>query len=318
MSAEYNPFRRTPVAMRQCPEPIGKKEHSLWLGSCFTENLGPWLSSLGYPVLANPFGVIFHPLIMGKLLFSDLTEIQSYNFCKEGVWLNFLLGSPFAAASEEELNEQIHQASSACRQHLESADWLVLTFGTAFIYQHEVRGMVGKCHKLPAREFEKCLSSIEEIASSWKAWILKLRESNPGLRILLSLSPVRHSRDGLEENALSKSILRLAIEEIKTGLPSVYYFPAWEIMNDELRDYRFYGTDLVHPTEEAVDYLRQHFEQRFLRAEDEKARRLAEEILMMEKHRPMASWSLEADRWKARLEEKKAAFVSLSESKSKA
>ncbi len=317
MSAENNPFRRTPVAMRQCPEPIGKKEHSLWLGSCFTENLGPWLSSLGYPVLANPFGVIFHPLIMGKLLFSDLSEIQSYNFCKEGVWLNFLLGSHFAAPSEEMLNEQIHSASSTCQKQLESADWLVLTFGTAFLYRHETLGAVGKCHKLPAREFEKNLSSVEEIASSCKAWILKLRESNPGLRILLSLSPVRHSRDGLEENALSKSILRLAIEEIRTSLPSVYYFPAWEIMNDELRDYRFYGKDLVHPSEEAVDYLRQQFEQRFLRTEDEKARRLAEEILMMEKHRPMASWSPEAERWKAKLEEKKAALASLFESKSK-
>ena len=318
MSAENNPFRRTPVAMRQCPEPIGKKEHSLWLGSCFTENLGPWLSTLGYPVLANPFGVIFHPLIMGKLLFSDLSEIQSYNFCKEGVWLNFMLGSQFAAPSEEMLNEQIHRAASACRQQLESADWLVLTFGTSFLYRHETLGAVGKCHKLPAREFEKNLSSVEEIASSWKDWILKLRESNPGLRILLSLSPVRHSRDGLEENALSKSILRLAIEEIRTSLPSVYYFPAWEIMNDELRDYRFYGKDLVHPSEEAVDYLRQQFEQRFLHTEDEKSRRLAEEILMMEKHRPMASWSPEAERWKAKLEEKKAALASLSESKSKA
>ncbi len=313
MSAENNPFRRTPVALRPCPEPIGRKEHSLWLGSCFTENLGPWLSSLGYPVLANPFGVIFHPLIMGKLLFSVLSEIQSYNFCKEGVWLNFLLGSHFAAPSEEMLNEQIHQASSACRQQLESADWLVLTFGTGFLYRHETLGTVGKCHKLPAREFEKSLSSIEEIASSWKSWILQLRENNPSLRILLSLSPVRHSRDGLEENALSKSILRLAIEEIRTSLPSAYYFPAWEIMNDELRDYRFYEKDLVHPSEDAVDYLRQQFEQRFLRAEDEKARRLAEEIQMMEKHRPMASWSPEAERWKAKLEEKKAAFVGLSE-----
>lgn len=318
MSAENNPFRRTPVALRQCPEPIGRKEHSLWLGSCFTENLGPWLSSLGYPVLANPFGVIFHPLIMGKLLFSDLSEIQSYNFCKEGVWLNFMLGSHFAAPSEEMLNEQIHSASNTCQQQLESADWLVLTFGTSFLYRHETLGAVGKCHKLPAREFEKKLSSVEEIASSWNTWILKLRESNPVLRILLSLSPVRHSRDGLEENALSKSMLRLAIEEIRTSLPSVYYFPAWEIMNDELRDYRFYGKDLVHPSEEAVDYLRQQFEQRFLHTEDEKSRRLAEEILMMEKHRPMASWSPEAERWKAKLEEKKAALASLSESKSKA
>lgn len=302
MSAENNPFRRTEVTLRHCPEPLGRHEKSIWMGSCFTENLGPWLGRLGYPVLANPFGVVYHPLIIRKLLFSSSQEIQSCNFLREDVWLNFLLGAPFAAASEEELRLQIEEASRICREQLDNASWLVLTFGTAFLHHHHKLGPVGKCHKLPSSLFEKRMSSVEEITLAWKEAIAGLRMNNPGLRILLSLSPVRHSRDGLEENALSKASLRLAIEELRTSLSSVYYFPAWEIMNDELRDYRFYSPDLVHPSETAIDYLRKKFELAFLRKEDEKFRRLAEEISLMQQHRPSWPWSKEARLWKDGLE----------------
>jgi hypothetical protein len=308
MSAENNPFRRTALKLRNCPEPMERNQQSLWLGSCFTENLGPWLGGLGYPVLSNPFGVVFHPLVMEKLLFASENEIHSYNFLREDVWLNFLLGSPFFAASEIELNKQITEARDLCQSQLKQSDWLVLTFGTAFLYHHSELGPVGKCHKMPASLFEKRISSVEEISSCWKSAITELRKNQPGLRVLLSLSPVRHSRDGLEENALSKATLRLSIEDLRQSLPSVYYFPAWEIMNDELRDYRFFASDLVHPSEEAIHYLRQQFEQAFLRKEDEKLRRLAEEIQQMEKHRPSVEWSAEARRWQENLAEKKAAL----------
>jgi hypothetical protein len=155
------------------------------------------------------------------------------------------------------------------------------------------------------------MSSPEEISQCWKDAIARLRSSNPSLRVLLSLSPVRHSRDGLEENALSKATLRLAIEELRTSLPAVYYFPAWEIMNDELRDYRFYHQDLVHPSEEAIDYLRKKFELAFLREDEAKFRRLTEEINQMEQHRPAWPWSEEGRRWKNRLEIKRAEWNSL-------
>jgi hypothetical protein len=310
MSAE-NPFRRTALSIRPCAEPLGRKEKSLWMGSCFTENLGPWLSSLSYPVKTNPFGVVYHPLVMGKLLFSSCEEIRAYNFLRDGVWLNFLLGAPFAAESETMLNRQIEEAACECQEWIKESKCLFLTFGTAFLHHHRDLGPVGKCHKMPAGDFEKKRSSVEEIAGSWKTWILKLRENRPDLRVVLSLSPVRHSRDGLEENALSKSVLRLAVEEIRRSLPSVYYFPAWEIMNDELRDYRFYGRDLVHPSEEAVAYLRLKFEEAFLRVEDEKFRRLTEEIQGMEQHRPLAAWSEEALRWQKRLAEKKEELAGL-------
>jgi len=311
MSADHNPFRRTVLNLRVCPEPMGLYEKSLWMGSCFTENLGPWLGRLGYPVNSNPFGVVFHPLIMEKLLFARAADFQPFHFQREDVWLNLLLGAPFGAATEEELNSQIEQASLSCRQHLSNAGWLVLTFGTAYLYHHRETGPVGKCHKLPASLFEKRMSSPEEISHCWKDAIARLRRSNPSLRVLLSLSPVRHSRDGLEENALSKATLRLAIEELRTSLPAVYYFPAWEIMNDELRDYRFYHQDLVHPSEEAIDYLRKKFELAFLREDEAKFRRLAEEINQMEQHRPAWPWSQEGRRWKNRLEIKRAEWNEL-------
>lgn len=306
MSAEQNPFRRTILNLRPCPEPIGFQDKSLWLGSCFTENMAPWLSRLGYPAMTNPFGVIYHPLIMEKLLFSSEADIQSYNFLREDVWLNYLLGAPFAAESEQELNLQTAKAVQLCRQHLEDSNWLVLTFGTAFLYHHHKLGPVGKCHKIPAEHFEKRMSSVEEISWSWMRAIQEIRKSNPGLRVLFSLSPVRHSRDGLEENALSKATLLLAINTIRTQLPGIFYFPAWEIMNDELRDYRFYAPDLVHPSEEAIRYLRACFEKAFLRKDEDKIRRLGEEIYLLESHRPAADWTKEAITHRQMLESKKA------------
>lgn len=295
MSADSG-FRYTAVPLRRCPEPMGISEGSLWMGSCFTENLGPWLASLGYPVCSNPFGVIYHPLMMEKLLFSTPEDIRQYHFCREGVWQNFLLGQPFACQSEQELDKLIAEAAEQCQRSLENSKWLLLTFGTAFLHEHQHLGPVGKCHKQPAELFTKRLSTVEEISALWKIAIEKLRNLRPGLRIVLSLSPVRHSRDGMEENSVSKSTLRLAIEELRMRLPSVYYFPAFELMNDELRDYRFYSSDLVHPSGEAVDFLRHQFEVRFLREEENELRRLAADIIRMREHRPFTSWSAEADR----------------------
>ena len=306
MSDESNPFRRTSLKLRICPEPMGRLEKSLWLGSCFTDNLGPWLAGLKYPVVSNPFGVVFHPLIMRQLLLAGEDDFRAFHFQREDVWLNFLLGTPFAAATENELDQQIFSARQQCREQLNQADWLVLTFGTAFLFHHRKLGPVGKCHKIPSSVFEKRMSTVEEISMGWESALKEIRKSNPGLRVILSLSPVRHSRDGLEENAISKATLRLAIEYLKTRLPGVYYFPAWEIMNDELRDYRFYGSDLVHPSEEAILYLKSAFEKAFLRNEDEPFRRLTGEILQMESHRPAAAWSAEAQRWKQTLEKRKA------------
>lgn len=298
-------FRCTKVPMRICPEPMQMKEQSVWMGSCFTEKLGPWLSGLRYPVLSNPFGVVYHPLVMEKLLSGNPEDFFPYNFERQKVWLNFLLGTPFFARDEQTLCGQISAAALKCREALERADWLVLTFGTAFLYHHSRLGMVGKCHKLPAGSFSKTRSTPEEIVRIWKTTIHHLRIQNPGLRVLLSLSPVRHSRDGLEENMVSKSILRLAIDSLCSELPAVYYFPAFEMMMDELRDYRFYESDLVHPSDDAVAFLRRQFSLRFLKPEEEQIRQLGEEIQRMEQHRPQADWSEEARRWRENLEDKR-------------
>ena len=310
MSAESG-FRYTPVPLRVCSQSIGYADASLWMGSCFTENLSPWLKSLGYPVLSNPFGVLFHPLIMEKLLFAEADAFRKYHFEREGSWLNFLLGAPFAAASEKDLHQQIEDACAMRDKALSKCNWLILTFGTAFLYEHKQLGPAGKCHKLPPETFSRRLSSAAEISEVWKEAIGKLRLRQPDLKILFTLSPVRHTRDGLEENTVSKAILRLAIEELRNELPSVHYFPAFELMNDELRDYRFYGSDLIHPSEEAIHFLRKQFELRFLKADEKPIRRLAEEIRQMEQHRPQAGWSQETARWKESLEEKRRQLIKL-------
>jgi hypothetical protein len=297
-------FRHTPAAIRICPESILLKQKSLWMGSCFTENMSPWLQGLGYEIESNSFGVVYHPMMILKLLHARADELFPYSFERDGVWLNFLTGSAFAARSESELSDQLVQAAERCQSALRESNWLVLTFGSAFLYHHHALGPVGKCHKLPASGFEKKLSSVGEISQAWVSAIEFIRKQKPDLKVLLSLSPVRHSRDGLEENAVSKSILRVSISEICRRLPSIYYFPAWEIMTDELRDYRFYAADLVHPSGEAIAYLQQQFELRFLHPEEGKIRQLARELQQLRQHRPQAEWSPAYRQWQEHIQEK--------------
>ena len=256
-------------------------------------------------------GVVFHPLVIRQLLQMTEPEFLSHSFEKDGVWQNYWLGHPFHGRHQEELNHQIRQAHVQLQESLQKSSWLVMTWGTAFWYDHQTLGMVGKCHKQPQSGFTKKRSNPAELVALWKEEILRLREQNPTLKILLTLSPVRHTRDGLEENAVSKSALRVAIQQLQEELPEVYYFPAYEMMLDELRDYRFYDRDLIHPNAEAVSHIWNRFSALWLDPEEVKQNELIREVLQLENHRPLISYGKEFDTWQAVLEKKKAGLKSV-------
>jgi hypothetical protein len=311
MSGSPDPFRRTAVRLTESAVRIKRSDSMLWMGSCFVESLSPFLTQFGYKIKPNPMGVVFHPLVIRQLLQMTESEFQSHSFEKDGVWQNYWLGHPFHGRNRSELENQIRDARQEIQNTLQNSNWLVMTWGTAFWYDHKELGMVGKCHKQQQSVFAKRRSNPDEIVALWKEEILRIRQQNPMIKILLTLSPVRHTRDGLEENAVSKSALRVAIQTLTEEVQDVYYFPAYEIMLDELRDYRFYDRDLIHPNSEAVSYIWNRFSSQWLDPEEVKQNDLIREVLQLENHRPLIPYGKEFDTWKSVLEKKKAGLKSV-------
>jgi len=284
MADEHPLFKSTRVGARPSPISILRNEKMLWMGSCFVESMSKFLEQYQYQAIINPFGVIFHPMVLEKLLAMEAKEIFKCNFERRGVWQNFWLGAPFGAESENALNHKIENAARLINESILTSNWLVMTWGTAFWYAHEEKGMVGKCHKFPQNHFQKQLSTIEEIVEIWKERITRIRQKNPKLKVLLTVSPVRHTRDGLEGNAISKSTMRLAIMQLQSKLKDVFYFPAFEIVVDELRDYRFFNADLIHPNNEAAAYIWNQFSNQYFTPEDQKINALIRDISLQQQH----------------------------------
>lgn len=229
------------------------------LGSCFSNEMGKRLLDRKYDVLLNPLGIAFNPLSIAMQIEKSL-DLDLFNeddfFCRDGIYRSFLLHSDFSG----DLASTISKANDALRdanEYLFKADFLLLTFGSAFVYKHkEENYVVANCHKEDANVFKRELVTVDEITRVYKPLIDRIINLNPNICIVLTVSPIRHLRDGLEENSLSKATLRLAINELKTLYPGrVEYFPSYEIMMDDLRDYRFYAEDMLHPSSVAVDYI---------------------------------------------------------------
>ncbi len=304
MTNDFSLFGRTEVSIRPAPEKMGRHQTSLWMGSCFADSFRPFLEACAYPALVNPLGIVYHPLVLGNLLFLSTEEILKQNFESQGVWLNYWLGSGFSAASESALAEQIVAAKAETDARFTNAGWLVMTWGTAHWYEHSERGMVGKCHKQPGQWFRKHRSSPEELTENWRDWILRWRQGNPGGKVLLTLSPVRHTRDGLPENAVSKAILRLAAEQLCSTMPGVFYFPSYELVLDELRDYRYFDSDLIHPGPAAVEWIWRKFSAAFFDKEEDLLNQSMLEFERLKRHRPGHAFGEEHEIWKKRIGEK--------------
>ncbi len=250
---------RTELILKPSSWSINLKDPILTIGSCFAQSIGQRLLDNKFPVSVNPFGTTYHPLSIHKLLqYASFQEYPTdHTFLENNnIHFNYNFHSEFNGLSRSELQNQLQQIIASVHYRLKDCKVLILTYGTSWIYERKDTGeSVANCHKMNSALFTKRLTNPEEIKESLENTFKTLKSINPDLKIILTISPVRHIKDTLELNSLSKSILRVACHQLSEKYEAVKYFPAFEIMMDDLRDYRFYKNDLIHPTEMAEDYI---------------------------------------------------------------
>lgn len=240
----------------------------LFLGSCFSDEIANKSAYHGLKVQSNPFGTVFHPNLLSQFITDSINEIETERVLnREDLYFSWDANSTVYDFSEANLIEKLHALRSDFKNQLKQAKVIFITFGTAWAYRRKDDTLlVANCHKVPASEFDKELIEVEEMYFQWMETIEKLKELNPKLEIVFTVSPVRHIRDGLIENNQSKAILLDLVRRLIKH-SEVTYFPSYEIIIDELRDYRFFKTDRVHPNEEAIEYVWKQFENIYCTAE---------------------------------------------------
>jgi len=251
---------RTEVYQEPSPHKINLKDPVLCIGSCFAEIIGRRLHRNKFRALVNPFGTLYNPASIFHLLYDSINSYmpppESY-LQREEQFFNFRFHSDYTAESQEDLEIKIGRALDSTRDHLKECQWVIITLGTALCYERMDNGqIVANCHKMPASYFHQRMLDPQEIVMRFEQMYLAAKAFNENARFIFTLSPVRHIRDTLVRNSVSKAVLRLAIERILALYPEdVAYFPSYEIMMDDLRDYRFYEADMIHPNKVAQDYI---------------------------------------------------------------
>lgn len=253
---------QTQVPLLKAEQPIDYNSQLLLLGSCFVENIGKKFSYYKFQAVQNPFGILFHPLAIEKLV-SRAIEEKEYTekdiFYLNDRWQCYDAHSDLSSVSKEQLLDNLNRGLTATQQQLKKASHVIITLGTAWVYAlKETKQEVANCHKVPQREFDKKLLAIDAIVASLQNTITQIKNSNAEVNIIFTVSPVRHLKDGFVENQLSKAHLLAAIHEVLKG-ENATYFPSYEIMMDELRDYRFYADDMIHPNTLAINYIWEQF-----------------------------------------------------------
>jgi hypothetical protein len=265
---------RTEINVPRFADPIDHSTRLFSVGSCFAEAIAGKLGRYKFRVESNPFGVLYNPASIARAI-ESLAADKIYAPCdltfNGELWFSYAHHGTFSAAEPREALRKMNKSASGGAVALAGADVVIITFGTAWVWELD-GAVVANCHKQPASLFTRRRLSASEIVERFKAL---LEGPLSGKRVIFTVSPVRHLKDGFAENSLSKSILRVAVGELVEEHPNVIYFPAYEIVNDDLRDYRFYGSDLVHPSNEAVDYVWEKFAEATL---DERTRALLPRI----------------------------------------
>lgn len=237
------------------------KHKFLLIGSCFTENIGNKLKLSGFDVLQNPFGILYNPYSIANCIYRVLEQnvYTAYDFLfHQNKYINFDLHGKYSHADIQVSINQINESIKAAHNFIKQTNFIIITFGTARVYEYNKK-IVANCHKVEQSKFTKRILTTHEIVEQYKELIDKLQQVYKNVRIIFTLSPIRHLRDGFVENQLSKSILHVAIHELVKLYKHIEYFPAYEIQMDDLRDYRFYKEDMIHLTEQAIDYVWQKF-----------------------------------------------------------
>ena len=256
---------------------INHQQKLLLIGSCFTEQIGNKLAHHKFRVLDNPNGILFNPISITRSVSSYINNKQysaSDLFYQNENWNRWEHHSRFSNPDQGACVEGINASQNSAHDFLRSADWLLITLGSAFVYELENKSVVANCHKVPTDKFDKRLLSVEEVVSALEQMQEQLLTFNPSLKIIYTISPVRHLRDGFVENNRSKSTLHLAVQQL-TERGNAFYFPAYELVMDDLRDYRFYAEDMVHPNYAATNYVWKKF---IVTCIDEPSQELMKEI----------------------------------------
>lgn len=254
----------TRISIPKAPFTFSHTEQTVLLGSCFAENIGKKLEENKFKTDLNPFGTLYNPSSIAEAIRMLLRPERFTGddlFQHEGIYHSFSHHSRFSSSSETECLANINGRLFRSADSLRKSRRMILTFGTAWVYRLKSSGkVVSNCHKLPEKMFDRQLLTVEKITTEWKSLLLSLWEQNPDLKILFTVSPIRHWKDGAHGNQLSKATLLLAIDVLQKEFPErTAYFPAYEIMMDELREYRFYADDMLHPSPAAVEYIWERF-----------------------------------------------------------
>ena len=277
----------------------------LFLGSCFADEVGGICRGLGFNAMVNPFGVLYNPasiaqsverLDSGKpFVAEEVIKVGEEQYC------TFSHNTAFWNPSENTLLQQVNQSLAEAHAHFMKSKWVIISLGTSWVFRNRENGkVVSNCHKLPAKLFERQFLSVEQ---SFR-YLSEIVQQHPEKQFVITVSPLRHLKDGLHENQLSKAALLLAVDEVCKQCGNAYYFPAYEILLDELRDYRFYKEDMVHPTEQAVRYIWERFVAFAIDPKEEPVMKAAAELKQMLQHRPVFPESEAFRRFEAMKEKK--------------
>ncbi len=280
---------RYPIVLDPC-KPV------VLIGSCFAGNIATKMRECEWAAF-NDAGTLYNPLSIAKVLellvfrndFEE--ELQKSLFDSSGITHSWLFDSHFSHPMMEEVISKVNKISDDLADTLQKSQVLIVTFGTAWCYflEDNPTYVVSNCHKQPPTLFIRRRISVDEIVREWKQLAKKLKTRFPQLSFIFTVSPVRHLKDGFEGNSRSKATLLLAVEEICKEVPDAFYFPAYEIVCDDLRDYRFYASDLVHPSESAVEYIWEIFRSSFLNGKGEEMLRIGNRHYKAANHRPIMS-----------------------------
>lgn len=315
---------RTPYSPENPGFFLSPTRPAILLGSCFSDNIASKMQESMWDAL-NPFGTLYNPesialAIESLILDSEAETVLRKSLFKDNkeIFHSFLLDSRFSSRSEDEVIRNGLKAAELMKEKLKEAEALFITFGTSICYyllsdrQEQncpLNCIVSNCHKLPAKMFGKYRLSVEEITSRWISICEKLKQLFPKLKIIFTVSPVRHLKDGFVLNSLSKATLLLSIDKIISSLDYCYRFPAFEIMNDDLRDYRFYSSDMAHPSEQAVEYIWNIFKETYLDSQGLNLIKEGNRLLKGYNHRPLIATDEEKKEYKLEMKQQINSFI---------
>lgn len=286
---------KTTIDVSHASFEISHAHKGMAIGSCFTTNIGNRLLAAKFPILVNPLGTVYNPVSIAQtidLLLGEISFDEQQIFFANDVWQSYYLHTSFSSVEKQEVIQSFNKVKNEFLEKFQSVDYLFLTLGTAWVYElNETKQIVNNCHKTPSSQFTRKKLSVEECVTVLEREIQKLQNINPNLQVIFTISPIRHWKDGAHENQVSKATLFLAIDSLQKSMRNIGYFPAYELLMDDLRDYRFYDEDMLHPSVTAVEYIWETFSKTYFSKETTDLISKIEAIQKAVEHRPFNAQS---------------------------